>query len=86
MRTLGVCGGVRGRQEGVCDSDEMLGCTYQEAVCVRRWCHVDDGMCTFPTRELIVFRTVEGDVTFSLGFVNVSDILLTLSMFKTLCE
>ena len=47
---------------------------------------LDDGTCTFPdTSSLSAEQPCEGDVTGD-GFVNVSDILLTLSRFNTLCE
>ena len=46
----------------------------------------DNGTCTFPdASSLSAQQPCEGDVTGD-GFVNVSDILLTLSRFNTLCE
>ena len=86
---LGVCGGTCEGDvnlNGVCDADEMLGCTYVEALNYNEGATLDDGTCTFPdTSSLSAEQPCEGDVTGD-GFVNVSDILLTLSRFNTLCE
>ena len=58
----------------VCDdSDEMLGCTYVEALNYDVGATLDDGTCTFPdTSSLSSEQPCEGDQD---GFVNVSDIL-----------
>jgi len=86
---LGVCGGTCESDynfNGVCDVDEMLGCTYLEALNYDEGATLDDGTCTFPdTSSLCAEQPCEGDVTGD-GYVNVSDILLTLSRFNTLCE
>ncbi len=86
---LGVCGGSCESDvnlNGVCDGDEQLGCTYVEALNYDDDATLDDGTCTFSdTSSLSVDQPCEGDVTGD-GFVNVSDILLTLSRFNTLCE
>ena len=86
---LGVCRGTCEsdfNSNGVCDAEESIGCTYVEALNFDSGATLDDGTCIFsdtissPSEQLC-----EGDVTGD-GFVNVSDIPLTLSRFNTLCE
>ena len=51
LDVLGVCGGGCEADEdgnGVCDADEVLGCTYPTAENYNALAAIDDGSCTFP--------------------------------------
>ena len=54
LDALGVCGGgclCDGNANGICDADEIVGCTYSFAVNYNPLATVDDGSCALPSPE-----------------------------------
>ena len=82
---LGVCGGscaADANNNGVCDVNETLGCTYSEANNYNPAANLDDGTCTFdaaPPQGACVYD-FNGD-----GGVGATDLLDFLVFFGDIC-
>ncbi len=79
---LGVCSGdcqSDANGNGICDSEEVPGCTYDGAVNFNPVATMDDGTCAFGSGPCA--EDVNGD-----GLVGVSDILMVLSSFGQTCS
>jgi len=79
---LGVCSGdcqSDANGNGICDSEELPGCTYDGVDNFTPVATMDDGTCVFGSGPCA--EDVNGD-----GFVGVSDILMVLSSFGQTCS
>ena len=82
---LGVCGGTcaaDANNNGICDVNETLGCTYNEANNYNPTANVDDGTCTFdaaPPQGACLYD-FNGD-----GGVGATDLLDFLVFFGDVC-
>jgi len=66
-------------EDGICDEQEILGCTEAQALNFHPAATDDDGSCVFP--EAPCPLDVDGD-----GYVGIGDILDILSGFGESCE
>ena len=82
---LGVCGGSCQSDtnlNGICDGEDVLGCTYQDALNYDPMATMDSGACMFAPCEGNpgCSGDLDGD-----GSVGVSDLLEFLSQFGAVC-
>ena len=79
---LGVCGGdcqSDTNGNGICDAEDVPGCTYPDATNFSVTATMDNGTCAFAPSTCA--EDVDAD-----GLVGVSDILAVLSTFGQLCD
>ena len=80
---IGVCGGncvSDYNNNGICDDEDISGCTYENASNYVPVATLDDGSCTFTTGSGCV-GDLDGD-----GVSATSDLLLFLSVFGSTCN
>ena len=78
---VGVCGGdcqSDTNGNGICDAEDVPGCTYPEAANYQSDATMDNGTCVLEATTCA--EDVNGD-----GLVGVSDILVVLSTFGQTC-
>ena len=63
--------------DGVCDADEVAGCTDPDAINYSTAATDDDGSCIHPTCP----SDLDGD-----GFINIGDVLVLLADYGQPCE
>ncbi len=81
---IGVCGGdcqLDFNQNGVCDDNEVLGCTYADASNYNELATTDDGSCIYEG----TFNDCPSDLNGN-GSVGAEDLLLFLADYDTLCD
>ena len=66
---------------GICDVDELFGCTYPDAVNYDSLATVDDGSCLYDDVSSDCPSDIDGD-----GTVTTQDLLSFLSFFGEICE
>ena len=78
---IGVCGDCQSdtNGNGICDVDDVPGCTYAGAANYRVVATMDNGTCVLEATTCA--EDVNGD-----GLVGVSDILVVLSTFGQVCD
>ena len=88
LDALGVCGGscfMDINQNGICDPDDIPGCTYPSALNFDVNATVDIGNCEFEDQSGSDDELCVGDLS-NDGFVGIDDILIMLSLYDTHCE
>ena len=68
-------------QNGVCDDNEVLGCTYADASNYNELATIDDGSCIYEG----TFNDCPSDLNGN-GSVGAEDLLLFLADYDTLCD
>jgi len=88
LDAIGVCGGyclMDINQNGICDPDDIPGCTYTSALNFDVNATVDIGNCEFEDQSGSDDELCVGDLS-NDGFVGIDDILMMLSLYDTHCE
>lgn len=83
--SLGVCGGScysDFNSNGICDNEEIVGCTYSSAINFEDSATIDNGTCEF---ECNVVNYCSGDLDHD-GAVTTTDLLLFLGNFGSECD
>ncbi|MBM55021.1 MAG: hypothetical protein CMB32_00485 [Euryarchaeota archaeon] len=81
LDALGVCGGGCWgdfNSNGICDNEDIFGCTYEDANNYNAEATADDGSCIY--NEVCV-----GDL-FEDGYITIQDLMILLAVYGTTCE
>jgi hypothetical protein len=81
---LGICGGEcisDFNSNGICDVDEILGCTYPDSMNFDSSATIDDGSCEYEEISSDCPSDINGD-----GYVSTQDLLVFLTFFGEVCE
>ncbi len=84
LDAIGICGGDCGNDfnsNGICDVDEILGCTYPDSMNFDSSATIDDGSCEYEEISSDCPSDINGD-----GYVSTQDLLVFLTFFGEVCE
>ena len=88
LDAIGNCGGTCASDynyNGICDTEDVPGCTYPGAENFDSSATLDIGNCEFPNEFDCDDSDCIGDLS-NDGFVGIDDILMMLSLYDTTCE
>ena len=88
LDAIGNCGGTcvsDYNYNGICDTEDVPGCTYPGAENYDSSATLDIGNCEFPNEYDCDASDCIGDLS-NDGFVGIDDILMMLSLYDTTCE